>query len=154
MDLPGDDSSLSFDRYAEIVGAALSACPDDDLTLVGHSMAGNTIPLVAAQRPVRRVVYLCALIPIPGQSVAQQMTDDTEMLNPDYARGLSVNDSEGRRTWIDEKVARFHLFGDCDDDTSSAAFARLSPQATYPYRLPCSLSALPAVERGPILTPR
>ena len=73
------------------------------------------------------------------------------MLNPDYARGLSVNDFEGRRTWIDEKVARFHLFGDCDDDTSSAAFARLSPQATYPYRLPCSLSALPVVDSTYVL---
>jgi pimeloyl-ACP methyl ester carboxylesterase len=151
VDVPGQDGSASFDDYADVVCAELSDHRGEDLIIVGHSMAGNTVPLVAAQRPVRRVVYLCALIPIPGVSVAQQMTDDEEMLNPNYARGLSVNDAEGRRTWIDNEAAHFHLFGDCDDDTASAAFARLCPQATYPYRLPCSLAELPAVDSTYVL---
>jgi pimeloyl-ACP methyl ester carboxylesterase len=146
MELPCDDGSATFDDYADIVCAALGDRPGDDLTLVGHSLAGNTIPLVATQRPVRRLVYVCAMIPIPRQSLSQQMSDDKEMLNPDFAQGLSERDSEGRRTWVDQELAHFHLFGDCDDVTASAAFERLCPQATHPYRLPCSLPALPTVD--------
>ncbi|ULE35186.1 alpha/beta fold hydrolase [Mycobacterium sp. IDR2000157661] len=42
MDLPIDDSSASFDDYADVV-----------------------VPLVAQRIPVRRLVYLCAMPPIP-----------------------------------------------------------------------------------------
>src|SRR5262249_25275907 len=62
MDLPCDDGSASFDTYADVVCDALKGC-NGDVVLVGHSLAGNTIPLVAARRPVRHLVYLCALIP-------------------------------------------------------------------------------------------
>jgi pimeloyl-ACP methyl ester carboxylesterase len=146
MDLPIDDGSASFDDYADVVCGAVRDVPGDDLILVGHSLAGLTIPLVAAQRPMKRLVYVCALLPIPGQSLAQQMAEDTEMLNPDYSQGLSEKDVEGRRVWIDKELAQFHMFGDCDDETASSALAQLCPQATNPYRLPCSLSALPAVD--------
>jgi pimeloyl-ACP methyl ester carboxylesterase len=146
MDLPCEDGSATFDDYADIVCDALNGTPGEDLVLVGHSLAGNTIPLVAARRPLRRLVYLCALIPIPGRSLAEQMAEDAQMLNPNYAKGLSEKDGAGRRAWVDKELAQFHLFGDCDDDTASAAFTLLCPQATNPYRQPCSLSALPAVD--------
>jgi hypothetical protein len=151
MDLPCDKSSASFDDYADVVCAALGDCPGEDLTLVGHSLAGNTIPLVAAQRPVHRLVYLCALIPIPGQSLLQQMTDDSEMLNPDYAKGLGEKDSQGCRSWIDEGLARVHMFGDCGEATAAFAFAHLRPQSTYPYRVVWSLPALPVVDSTYVL---
>lgn len=151
MDLPIEDSAASFDDYADVVCAALADEAGDDLILVGHSLAGLTIPLVAAKRPLRRLVYLCALLPIPGQSLAKQMAEDADMLNPDYSKGLSKKDSEGRRTWVDEDIARLHMFGDCDDDTAAAAYARLCPQATHPYRLPCSLPQLPRVDSTYVL---
>lgn len=143
-DLPSDDMSASFDDYADVVCASLRDCPADELVLVGHSLGGMTIPLVSARRPLRRLVYLCALLPATGRSLSQQMAEDTEMLDPGYARGLSRTDPE-RRTWVDEERARDHLFGDCDEAIAAAAIARLRPQATYPYRLPHSLDALPAV---------
>jgi pimeloyl-ACP methyl ester carboxylesterase len=143
MDLPVDDSSASFDDYADVVCGALSDDADGAPLLVGHSLAGVTVPLVAAQRPVRRVVYLCAMPPIPGLPFAQQMSQESAMLDPDYTRGLGEADSEGRYAWIDKDLARFHLFGDCDDGTVSSAFERLRPQAVSPYAVPCSLTALP-----------
>ncbi len=145
MDLPIDDSSASFDDYAAVACDALSDCSDDDLIVVGHSLGGMTVPLVAQQRPTRRLVYLCALIPVPGKPMAEQMAEEPEMLNPEYTKGLGEKDSEGRRSWIDKERARFHLFGDCDEGTAAVAIPRLRPQALYPYRLPCSLSSYPAV---------
>ncbi len=146
MDLPITDPSASYDDYADTVCAALASSRADDVILVGHSMGGLTVPLVAAQRPIKRLVYLCALVPIPGQPFTQQMRDDEEMLNPDYPKGLGQKDSDGRRSWVDDELAAFHLFGDCDDDTASAAVTRLLPQATYPYGVPCSLTAFPDVD--------
>jgi hypothetical protein len=60
------------------------------------------------------------------------MAEDSEMLNDDYPQGLGEKDSKGRRAWVDEELAHFHLFGDCDDGTSSRAFTRLRPQAPNP----------------------
>jgi pimeloyl-ACP methyl ester carboxylesterase len=146
MELPVDDSSASFQDYADVVCAAVADVDGDELVVVGHSLAGHTVPLVAARRPIRRLVYLCALVPIPGQSFVQQMSDDQEMLNADYPKGLGPKDSEDRRAWADEDLARLHLFGDCDERTAAAAVARLRPQALHPYRLPCSLTTFPEVD--------
>ncbi|ORB63403.1 alpha/beta fold hydrolase [Mycolicibacterium tusciae] len=151
MDLPIDDSSATFDDYADIVCRAVDHCSGEDLVLVGHSLAGLTVPLVAARRPLRRVVYLCALLPKLGVPLTQQMAEDTVMLNPDYAKGLGDKDSEGRRAWVDEVIARRHLFDDCDEAVASAAVARLCPQATNPYRIPCSLSEMPTVDSTYVL---
>ena len=151
MDLPCDDGSATFDSYADVVCDALIEDPGTDLIVVGHSMGGMTIPLVAARRPVRRLVYLCALLPVPGQPLVQQLTDDPSMLNPDYARGLGEKDSYGRRTWVDQDLACFHLFGDCEKPTADAAYVRLRPQATHLYLRPCSLAAWPEVESTYVL---
>ena len=87
MDLPLDDGTATFDTYADVVCAALDGC-DDDVVLVGHSYAGNTIPLVAARRPLRHLVFLCAMIPDIGRSLAEQLGDKPEMLNPAYEQGI------------------------------------------------------------------
>jgi pimeloyl-ACP methyl ester carboxylesterase len=145
MDLPVDDDSATFEDYAEAVCDALPDDPEGAPVLVGHSLSGTTVPLVAARRPVQRIVYLCAMPPIPGMSFAQQMSHESEMLHPDYTKGLGEADPQGRYSWVHEDLARFHLFGDCDDVTVSGAFNRLRPQAVSPYALPCSLTELPAV---------
>jgi Alpha/beta hydrolase family len=114
-------------------------------------MGGQSIPLVAARGRVRRLIYLCALLSIPGQPLIRQLTDDASMVNPDYAKGLSDTDIEGRRMWVDMVIARAHLFADCDAESALVALARLRPQALHPYRLPCSLSELPDVDSTYVL---
>ena len=131
LDLPCDDGSASFDTYADVVCDALEGC-NDDVVVVGHSLAGNTGPLVAARRPVRHLVYLCALIPDIGRSVFDQLRDEP-MLNPAYVKGLSEPDTQNRTTWVDLKLARELLFADCDEPTAEAAVNRLGPQARYPF---------------------
>lgn len=51
MDLPCDDPTATFSDYAQVVCNALTGCRDD-VVLVGRSMGGQTIRLVAARRPV------------------------------------------------------------------------------------------------------
>ena len=120
-----------------------SGC-NDDVVLVGHSRAGMTIPLVAARRPVRQLVYLCGVIPDIGRSMFDQLRDEP-MLNPAYVKGLTEPDMQTRTTWVDLKLARQLLFADCDESTSEAAVNRLGPQARYPYSAPFSLAEFPPV---------
>jgi pimeloyl-ACP methyl ester carboxylesterase len=67
IDLPCDDPSAGNVRYAEVVSEDIGSA--GDVILVGHSLGGLTIPLVAASRTVRRLVFLNAFIPIPGSAV-------------------------------------------------------------------------------------
>ena len=68
MDLPCDDPEAGLDAY---VDAVLNAIGDhDDLVVAGHSLGGFTAPLVAARRPVDRIVLLAAMIPAPGESAS------------------------------------------------------------------------------------
>ena len=54
------------DRASAVVKALQNVT--DDVVIVGISNQGNFLPLVAAARPIRRVVYVNALIPRPGKA--------------------------------------------------------------------------------------
>src|SRR6202012_3413024 len=49
-DLPIGDPAASFDDYADLVVEAAEG--HDDIVVVGHSWAGQVIPIVAPRRPV------------------------------------------------------------------------------------------------------
>ena len=66
VDLPTADPGAGAAEYANVVVAAIE--PGTEPVLVGHSMGGLVIPLVAAARPVRRLVFLAAMLPSPGRS--------------------------------------------------------------------------------------
>lgn len=146
VDLPSDQPSASFVDYAAVVVGAL-ATHAEDVVLVGHSMAGQTIPLVAEQRPVRRLVYLCALLPSPGRSLREQIHDEPDMFVPGYRQGVQVVDDRGTTRWTDLERARYTMYADCEEEVTGEAVARLRPQATTPYSdvyAPQSLPDTPA----------
>lgn len=144
MDLPCDDPLASFDSYADVVCAALDRC-DDDVVLVGHSMAGQTIPLVADRRPVRRMVYLCALVPNIGRSLGDQFLHEPDMMCPGWDAALGEPDEQVRSSWVDPELTRALLYADCDESTAAAAVARLRPQAHFPIASPFPLAEFPAL---------
>jgi pimeloyl-ACP methyl ester carboxylesterase len=143
MDLPCDEGMGTFDGYADAVCTALDGC-DDDVMLVGHSLGGHTVPLVAARRPIRHLVYLCALVPEIGRSLADQLGDELAMLNPAYEKGVHL-DEQVRQVWVDIDIARAMLYNDCDEAAVEAAFKRLRPQAAHPATVPFSLTEFPSV---------
>lgn len=144
VDLPVDDPAASFTTYAEVVTRALEG-ESEDVVVVGHSLGGYPAALVAAARPVRRLVYLCALVPEPGRSLADQFRADREMMVPGYEAGLDPPDELGRSRWVRFDVAWERLFTDCEETDARAAFERLRPQAQAPYPEPFPLPAPPDV---------
>jgi len=145
VDLPCENQRATFDTYADFVVRALDEALVDDVVLVGHSLGGQTIPLVAARRPVQRLVYLGAFVPIPGRSFAEQLEAEPDSLLPEYLSGTSEPDGRGCTRWVDPEVARRALWADAEDEEAGAAFERLRPQATTPFAVPNPLPELPAV---------
>ena len=67
VDLPGDDAKAGLRDYADIVVAAIGARAD--VVLVAQSLGGFTAPLVCERARVSRLVFVNAMIPLPGERV-------------------------------------------------------------------------------------
>ena len=80
MDLPADQADAGVTDYAAQVTAALREV-DGPVVLVGHSLGGLTIPVVAAHRPVALLVYLCAALPDPGPRARRLRRHSTHRQN-------------------------------------------------------------------------
>ena len=148
VDLPISDPTLGAAEYARIVSDALPARTKP--MLVGHSMAGLVIPLVAARRPIRRLVFLAAFLPSTGMSVNDQrvgeaidgrippvteewtdLGDDVWMIGPNTATELFYHD-------VPAAVARW-------------ATQRLRPQSYRVLKETTPMTAWPDVERSAIV---
>jgi len=64
-DLPSDDDAAGFTEYADAVVEA--AGDRTDLVVVAQSLGGFTAPLVCERVPVRLVILLAAMVPMPGE---------------------------------------------------------------------------------------
>jgi pimeloyl-ACP methyl ester carboxylesterase len=116
MDLPCDDDSAGAEEYAAVVVDALQEV-EEPVTLVGHSLGGLTVPLVAEQRPTRRMIFLCAMLPVPGKSFREQQATE-DVLFP-YSGGVAG--------------LRMRFFNSCTDEAADDAMARLRRQSTTPF---------------------
>jgi SAM-dependent methyltransferase len=65
-DLPGGDDSLQLNDYADAVVAAVG--DRRDLVVVAQSFGGFTAPLVAVRLPVDALVFVAAMVPLPGEA--------------------------------------------------------------------------------------
>ncbi len=150
MDLPCDDPAAGCVRYAEVVATVLP--PVADLVVVGHSLGGLTIPLVATRRPVRMLVFLCALIPVFGQSLLDQLAADPGIYHDALRTHPGRVTGPDGSTWFrDAAAAQAVFYQDCPSEDARWAFARLRPQASAPRREPCPLVAWPPAARAYVL---
>lgn len=120
VDLSPKDLADGAARCADIVCEAFDEL-SDDLVLVGHSIAGLIIPLVASRRPVQRLVFIHALLPRSGQSVVDQMETEPDMFNPEMFTATTP-------FWEDETVAVHFLLHDCQPEVAHESFHRLRPE--------------------------
>jgi pimeloyl-ACP methyl ester carboxylesterase len=68
VDLPADDPGAGLSAYADLAVAAVEG--RTDVVLAAQSMGAFTAPLVAARIPVRALVFVNAMIPVPGESAS------------------------------------------------------------------------------------
>jgi pimeloyl-ACP methyl ester carboxylesterase len=122
MDLPIEDGTARFHDYAQAVVHAMSGTTDD-VILVGHSLGGMTLPLVAALHPVRALVFLCGVVPKPGGS---PWDDGPEMTEPGVFDQIVTHDDGSASMPFD--AARDAFYSDCSVEDTQWAFERLRRQ--------------------------
>jgi pimeloyl-ACP methyl ester carboxylesterase len=110
---PASPTSGNLALYAERVLAVLDTLDGPPPILVGHSLAGLVISLVAEARPERiaRLVYLTAFLPRNGDSLVRIATADPG--NP--MNGATVRTADGKGITVREDMLRILFYGDCSD---------------------------------------
>jgi len=148
MDLPAEDWSAGCRQTAEVVAAALEGV-DGDVIVVGHSLGGVVTPVLAALRPVRRLVFLCALIPRLGMSMDDVFARERDLFVPGYGAG-QVTYGDGSTSW-EQRAATYAFFHDCEPGVARWAAPRLRRQVWATTREPCPLASWPTVPASSIL---
>jgi pimeloyl-ACP methyl ester carboxylesterase len=149
-DNPGDLSSLTVADFVASVAAEIVGNDLTDVTLVGHSLAGLTLPGVveAVSDRLRRVVFVSCSVPPHGvaladilegfspsaAAIAQQLGDDlvdgSGLLYPDLARVMFCNDmdEEQAASTLERRVPE--VLGVLSEPTDLTGMRRSTPR-TY-----------------------
>src|SRR5690242_3458448 len=69
VDLPGDDENAGIVQYTDLVVAACEGA--GEVVLVAQSLGGFTAPLAAGRVPLREIVFVNAMIPVPGETAGE-----------------------------------------------------------------------------------
>jgi pimeloyl-ACP methyl ester carboxylesterase len=148
MDLPVSAPGLGAADYAQVVIDALDG--SEAPVVVGHSMSGVVIPLVAAARPVHRLVFLAAFLPAPGLSLNQQRA--TEPIDSRVPPATAEWTDLGDGVWmVGPNTATEIFFHDATPDVAGWATARLRPQSYAVMDEVTPLESWPAVESRAIV---
>ena len=147
-DLPCEDREAGPARYAEVVTRSL---PRDasGVIVVGHSLGGLTVPLVAAARPVDRMVFVAAFIPIPGKAFRDQFAE-AGIFPPSSDDVWPVTGDDGLMTWPPERAIPA-LMPDVDRETALRAATSMRRQSGAPHGQVCPLERWPDVPSSYIL---
>jgi pimeloyl-ACP methyl ester carboxylesterase len=145
IDLPCSDGTAAGREYAAAAVAALAGEPGP-VIVVAHSMSGLIAPLVAAARPVARLVFVGAVLPAPGLSFAEQ-----RHCEPDILLSGGTDDVAGPRQDgmlpgppADGRWAR-RWYNTCTDQDTAWAMSQLRPQGSGPFEEVTPLERWPDV---------
>jgi len=126
-DLPCDDDAAGLSEYADAVIEAIGE--RTDLVVVAQSSGGFTAPLVCERVPVKLLVLVAPMIPVPGEAPADYWTD--------------TRYGEEVREHYDDNVALFYQ--DVPAELASEALHRGRTQSETRMGEPSPLTAWPDV---------
>ena len=148
VDLPSDQPGLGALDYARAVEQAVG---DEPCVLVGHSLGGLTVPVVAQKLGpprVEAIVLVAALVPQPGRSFDDQSRSVDSPMADGFGRGQQRH--EDRTTSWPPDAARTGLYAGVAEESSpelvDAAVAGLRRQAWTVGREVTPLVSWPAVD--------
>jgi pimeloyl-ACP methyl ester carboxylesterase len=146
MDLPCEDASAGLAEYADTIEAAVGEA--SDVFLVGHSLGGRSLPVVASRRPVSRMIFLCCT-PTPLDAI--DSTAFAEMVTEEYASARFEERADGTRRMAPESAigAFFH---DCPPETARWAAESLRWQGPKPLSIPSPVKRWPETPMDIVLT--
>jgi pimeloyl-ACP methyl ester carboxylesterase len=123
LDVPGcgvkrgrDTTTFASDDVVDELLGDITGAGLKDVVLVGHSQAGQMLPLMVERRPelFRRLVYVSCAAPLPGQTIIHMVGEeigwplDPEMhSNEERWRVMFCNDMDSKQA--EEFVARLGM---------------------------------------------
>jgi pimeloyl-ACP methyl ester carboxylesterase len=135
VDLPGDDESAGLPEYARL---ALEAIGDrDDVVLVAQSMGAFTAPLVASRAPVRAIVLVNPMIPMPRETPGAWWGNTGSLAAREAAAAQG-----GYSTEFDLAVYFLH---DVPPAVAAAGEPHQRPEADAAFESVCDFDAWPPV---------
>jgi pimeloyl-ACP methyl ester carboxylesterase len=139
---PGDLATLTVGDFVASVVDELVERDLTDVTLVGHSMAGLTLPGVAEAVPnrLRRLVFVSCAVPPHGIPLAEVLGG----FGPTVAEiadrlGEALVDGSGA---LHPDLARAMFCSDMDEDQTASTLARMVPEAPSALTEPTDLTGL------------
>lgn len=156
VDLPamGDDQTpiegATFEAGVERVLGLMSGRRS---VLVGHSFGAfyATEAALRASGKVRSLVYLCAYVPLPGDSF--RSIQELAPLDDELKQAIQIG-PEQNASILEPAVARRFLYNDVADGIALAAVTRLKPQPLEPFRtaaISASTEVLKSLDRRALL---
>jgi pimeloyl-ACP methyl ester carboxylesterase len=149
VDLPGRGerprplAGLTIADFVDAVVADIEGADLRDVVLVGHSMAGITMPGVAERVPERlkRLVFVSCTVPADG-------TSSLDELDPEVRALAEANAVESTGGMLDETMARAMFCNDMDEDTIRFTLDAMVPEAVQVTAEPVSLAGLTGPAAG------
>lgn len=158
IDLPGHGqdrtppAQVTLDGYARALRQAVAAL-GGRAVLLGHSAGGYAISALAQAEPqmVEKLIFLCAYLPVPGQSLSDMRKVWPEQpLLPHIRRS-----DDGHSFTFDPACLTQVFYHDCPPEAVDFARPRLCPQPLAPQVTPLALgAAFDAVEKHYIVCAR
>jgi|SRR5215472_4627106 len=135
VDLPGDDQAAGLAEYADLVTRAADG--SHGVVLVAQSLGGFTAPLAAAKVDLRALVFINAMIPVPGETPGQWWANTGWEL----AR-LAAAERGGYSTEFDLDTYFLH---DVPSAVAAAGEPHQRPEADAAFASVCDFGVWPSV---------
>ena len=135
VEIAGDDPALGLPEYAAVTDEAIGE--RREVVLVAQSMGGFTVPMLGKRAAVNRIVFVNAMIPLPGESPGQWFEDT----GSGPAR-REANEAAGRSNEFDLVEVFLH---DIPDARRAEMVAGDREPAETPFGQPCTFEAWPRV---------
>jgi pimeloyl-ACP methyl ester carboxylesterase len=147
-DLPLDDPHGASDWADAVINTVPAGA--EDVIVVGHSLGGLAVPVVATRIPVRRMVFLAAMVPVPGRSYVEVMADEPDAITVPGAAEQVAGEAEPTRevdagATMPWSMARASFYQDLPEDIARRAWRRLRSQGFTSFTERCPLATWPDV---------
>jgi pimeloyl-ACP methyl ester carboxylesterase len=134
VDLPGDDAAAGLSAYTDRV---LDSIGTREVILVAQSLGGFTVPLVCEKAQVGMLVFVNAMIPVPGETAGEWWANtgwEEARVTAAHCRGYSPRFD----------LATYFLH-DLPPEVVKQGEAWERPEADVVFGEPCRFKAWPAV---------
>jgi pimeloyl-ACP methyl ester carboxylesterase len=142
VDLPISDPDAGGSAYAQAIADAVDWT--EPPVLVAHSSSGLVAPIVAEGHPVRRMIFVAAMLARPGMSANEQR--GAEPIDAPAPPTTVQWTDLGNGVWsVGPDTATELFWHDAPPDVAAWAVARLRPQSYRPMTETSPLAAWPDV---------